>query len=105
MSEHQHASAPAAGRVIDPVCGMTVDPQATPHQHTHHGKPYFFCSGGCRTKFAAEPEKFLGAKAEPEPMPEDTVYTCPMHPGGPPDRAGELPDLRHGARAGRGDRR
>jgi len=80
MSEHQHASAPAAGRVIDPVCGMTVDPQATPHQHTHHGKPYFFCSGGCRTKFAAEPEKFLGAKAESQRMPENTVYTCPMHP-------------------------
>jgi P-type Cu+ transporter len=79
MSEHQHASAPAAGRVIDPVCGMTVDPQATPHQHTHHGKPYFFCSGGCRTKFAAEPEKFLGAKAESQRMPENTVYTCPMH--------------------------
>jgi len=80
MSEHQHAPAPAAGRVIDPVCGMTVDPQATPHRHTHQGKPYFFCSAGCRTKFAAEPQSYLGEKAKPEPMPEGTVYTCPMHP-------------------------
>jgi YHS domain-containing protein len=80
MSEHQHASAPAAGRVIDPVCGMTVNPQATPHKHTHHGTPYFFCSAGCRTKFTAEPAKYLDGKAKPEPMPEGTIYTCPMHP-------------------------
>ena len=80
MSEPHHASAPAAGRVIDPVCGMTVDPQVTPHRHTHQGKPHFFCSAGCRTRFAAEPEKFLGAKAAPEPMLDGTIYTCPMHP-------------------------
>src|SRR5262245_22339857 len=34
----------------DPVCGMTVDPQKTPHRATHAGTDYFFCSAGCRTK-------------------------------------------------------
>jgi len=66
----------------DPVCGMTVDPHTTPHRHSHHGKTYYFCSGGCRTKFAASPKKYLDPSArEPAaPVPEGTIYTCPMHP-------------------------
>jgi P-type Cu+ transporter len=66
----------------DPVCGMTVDPATTPHRHSHHGTDYFFCSGGCRTKFTADPEKYLDPAAR-EPtasMPADTIFTCPMHP-------------------------
>ncbi|AMN44342.1 heavy metal translocating P-type ATPase [Rhodoplanes sp. Z2-YC6860] len=59
---------------------MTVDPAATPHQHNHHGETYYFCSGGCRTKFAADPNKYLSPRAAAEPMPEGTIYTCPMHP-------------------------
>jgi Cu+-exporting ATPase len=60
---------------------MTVDPHTTPHRHTHHGHSYYFCSAGCRTKFAADPAKYLSPAArETEPVPEGTVYTCPMHP-------------------------
>ena len=82
MSEHaSSAGGVSAGGALDPVCGMTVDPQTTPHKHTHQGTPYFFCSAGCRTKFAAEPVKYLSGKpAETEPVPEGTIYTCPMHP-------------------------
>ena len=36
----QHA-APVAGGVKDPVCGMTVDPQTTPHRSTHAANDYF----------------------------------------------------------------
>ena len=75
-----HGAAPAAGSVIDPVCGMTVDPHTTPHRHTHQGHTYYFCSAGCRTKFAADPNKYLGDKRAEEPVPEGTIYTCPMHP-------------------------
>ena len=66
----------------DPVCGMTVDPATTPHRHVHRGQTYFFCSGGCRTKFAADPGKYLDPSArEPAaPMPAGTIFTCPMHP-------------------------
>jgi Cu+-exporting ATPase len=83
MDHHVHSegSPPAATGVIDPVCGMTVDPHKTPHRHTHHGHPYYFCSAGCRTKFAADPAKYLsGREKASEPVPEGTVYTCPMHP-------------------------
>src|ERR1700680_3000610 len=71
--------------VIDPGCGMTVDPHATAPRLTHQGRPYYFCSAGCRTKFAADPGKYLASDARagagaPEPIPEGTIYTCPMHP-------------------------
>ena len=78
---HSDGHRPPATGVIDPVCGMTVDPHTTPHRHTHHGHPYYFCSAGCRTKFAADPAKYLAPEASDAPdVPAGTVYTCPMHP-------------------------
>ncbi|WP_334164138.1 heavy metal translocating P-type ATPase [Phenylobacterium sp.] len=78
---HHPAPAADAHAVIDPVCGMTVDPHATPHRAEHHGQPYYFCSAGCRTKFTADPERYLSAeKAQAPEAPPGTIYTCPMHP-------------------------
>ncbi|TGQ65613.1 heavy metal translocating P-type ATPase [Mesorhizobium sp. M00.F.Ca.ET.186.01.1.1] len=55
-------TAPDSGAVLrDPVCGMTVDAAAGKPTSEHGGRLYHFCSEGCRTKFAAEPEKFLTA--------------------------------------------
>ena len=76
--DHRHDAA-AAGDAIDPVCGMTVDPHAAKHRHQHEGRIYYFCSAGCRTKFAGDPRKYLGPRA-PEKVPEGTIYACPMHP-------------------------
>jgi P-type Cu+ transporter len=80
-AHHHHGAPTSQSKALDPVCGMTVDPQTTPHRHVHHGETHYFCSGGCRTRFAADPAKYLtpGANA-PEPMPAGTIYTCPMHP-------------------------
>jgi Cu+-exporting ATPase len=57
---------------------MTVDPHTAKHRADYHGHPYYFCSAGCRTKFVNGPQKYLDAR-EPEPVAEDSVYTCPMH--------------------------
>ncbi len=65
--------------VLDPVCGMTVDPATAKHKSEHAGHPYFFCSAGCKTKFEANPAKYLGPR-EPEPVIEGAIYTCPMDP-------------------------
>ena len=66
--------------VIDPVCGMTVDPAKTAHHSEYQGAEYHFCSAGCKTKFSADPERYLsGEPVSQEPMPEGTIYTCPMH--------------------------
>jgi Cu+-exporting ATPase len=68
--------------VKDPVCGMTVDPAKTAHHAEHADVTYHFCSAGCRTKFVAEPAKYLQPKPalRAEPVPAGTIYTCPMHP-------------------------
>jgi Cu+-exporting ATPase len=72
-------SATATG-ILDPVCGMTVDPHSAKHRADYHGRTYYFCSARCREKFAAEPERFLDDQVADDPVPEGTVYTCPMHP-------------------------
>jgi Cu+-exporting ATPase len=69
-----------AHMATDPVCGMTFDPHAGKPAISFGGRSYFFCSEGCRKKFAAEPERYLDKKGEPEPLPSGTLYTCPMHP-------------------------
>ncbi|WP_326893363.1 heavy metal translocating P-type ATPase (plasmid) [Rhizobium beringeri] len=48
--------------IRDPVCGMTIDPQAGKPSLEHEGRTYHFCSEGCRTKFAAAPQDYLTAK-------------------------------------------
>jgi P-type Cu+ transporter len=100
-------------RVLDPVCGMKVDPAATPHTHEHGGETFHFCSAGCERKFAAEPEKYLAARdgekgacchghhghdhGQKPPAPaareneKGTKYTCPMHPEIVQDGPGSCP--------------
>jgi Cu+-exporting ATPase len=80
MDQSVHSNNVAA-TAIDPVCGMTVDPATSRHRHTHHRHSYYFCSTGCRRKFAADPEKYLDKHTAPsDAMPDGTIYTCPMHP-------------------------
>lgn len=87
MSDHgqaccgSHAKGAGEEPVRDPVCGMTVDPQAGKPTAEYQGRRYHFCCEGCRKKFEADPENYLGDRPEPEPMPQGTKYTCPMHPG------------------------
>ena len=79
-----HASLDTAHRgtaVIDPVCGMQVDPLTTAHHATHAGSEYHFCSARCRGKFVTDPGTYLSPSATtPEAAPAGTIYTCPMHP-------------------------
>ena len=74
----KHPAAP----VIDPVCGMTVDPATTAHHAEYDGSDFYFCSAGCRTKFVADPSRYLDKAVRPEatPAPAGTIFTCPMHP-------------------------
>src|SRR5690348_15832881 len=86
-------------KVIDPVCGMKVDP-VSPRggTHVHDGRTYAFCNPRCREKFAAAPERYLaerpaahgadhahahGAHASlsaAAPAPPGTEWICPMDP-------------------------
>lgn len=74
---------------IDPVCGMTVDPEHAAGSVEHEGKTYYFCSTHCVHRFRENPEAFLnkpavqpiGITRQPAAKPKpDQKYTCPMHP-------------------------
>ena len=60
---HDHHDTHTQDEVIrDPVCGMTVDPDAGKPSLQYRGRTFHFCSNGCRTKFEAAPENYLTAK-------------------------------------------
>src|SRR5215216_1987148 len=83
QDDHRGRPVESEHRVKDPVCGMWVDPHTAKHRAEHGGHPYYFCSAGCRAKFLADPARYLdpaAAAAKAEPVPEGTIYTCPMHP-------------------------
>ena len=96
----------------DPVCGMDVDPERTPHRHEHQGRTYYFCAAGCRDRFAAAPSRYLTPVPAPAPVPVAVAvavavnvnvrssapppampptWTCPMHPEIVRDGPGSCP--------------
>ena len=46
--------------MVDPVCGMTVEPESAAAAWEHQGTAYYFCSVGCMERFRKDPEHFLG---------------------------------------------
>ena len=96
--DHGHSCCATGGvrnnnAVIDPVCGMSVDPAKTAHRARHAGDEYYFCSSRCREKFVADPGQYVnaGESEPPPPAPPGTIYTCPMHPEIRQDHPGSCP--------------
>ena len=95
-----------ADALKDPVCGMTVTAQS-PHVHEYEGKPVYFCSAGCKTKFVADPVQVhatpaggrRGCRGRRAGRRRDDLH-LPDAPGDPPGPSRQLPEVRHGARAG-----
>lgn len=76
MIEQKSVSMP----VIDPVCGMQVNPSDAAGKREYQGETYYFCGLDCAAKFWANPDRYLKPK-EPSPLAgEQAEYTCPMHP-------------------------
>ncbi len=49
--------------VKDPVCGMEISRTATSEEFVYQDKAYIFCSGSCREKFEAEPDKYVNTQS------------------------------------------
>ena len=49
-------------QVVDPVCGMTVDPAMAAARTTFKGAHIYFCAEGCKKAFDADPVKFVRAR-------------------------------------------
>ena len=89
---------------LDPICGMTVDPNRAAGSYEYQGKTYYFCSTHCLHRFREDPEKYLHKSAAPvqigskpaqiESKPVQKPgqkYTCPMHPEIVRDAPGSCP--------------
>src|SRR3954470_860600 len=94
-------------RVIDPACGMAVDPAKAAGSSDFGGESYWFCSAGCKAAFDADPAKYTGAptgamgdahhdhhahRAAPRPVVQLTLGTA-RHNGSTADGAAERIDL------------
>jgi Cu+-exporting ATPase len=67
--------------VVDPVCGMTIDPADAVGHFDYKGRTYYFCAESCLEQFRDDPEQFLNPAARPAPAADlEAEYTCPMHP-------------------------
>ncbi|KXF77442.1 copper-transporting ATPase [Paramesorhizobium deserti] len=90
---HKHGAAHSDdGLVRDPVCGMTVDPNAGKPTAEYEGQVFHFCSAGCKTKFHADPARYAsGEPVQQEPAKPGALYTCPMHPEIIRDKPGSCP--------------
>ena len=70
--------------VIDPVCGMKVDPARAAATIPWKGTDYSFCGKGCAAKFEADPERYLtkttGPPVAPTAAEASAEYICPMDP-------------------------
>jgi Cu+-exporting ATPase len=95
--------------VIDPVCGMSIDPADAVDHQDHAGTTHYFCNPGCARRFRADPERYLAARHPAAPsdsrslpvvvesgpvaraQPSGRRYTCPMHPEVVSDRPGSCP--------------
>ena len=115
-SHHGPTVAAQTPELRDPVCGMTVKADTT-HRLMHAGREVLFCSAGCKTRFAADPAKYLVAdsktpgtgtpagrqghqharQARGEAPKHAAVaaaggqWTCPMHPEIVRDGPGSCP--------------
>lgn len=47
----------------DPVCGMEVEEKMAAGTSEYRGTTYYFCNPGCKDRFDANPEKFLGKES------------------------------------------
>jgi Cu+-exporting ATPase len=52
-------SAKSKKTVVDPVCGMAVDPEIADYSAEIAGETYYFCADGCRKSFVKNPQNFL----------------------------------------------
>ena len=57
---HDRSVVPSAPAVaVDPVCGMEIAVDTAKETALHEGRTYSFCCAGCRSRFEADPARYL----------------------------------------------
>lgn len=49
-------------KVTDPVCHMMIDPADAAGSSTHKKQTYYFCATSCKTRFDANPTRYVQGK-------------------------------------------
>ena len=57
---------------IDPVCGMAVSRSDVSGESTYQGKPYYFCSPGCKERFDADSARYVIPRRRDDSWEETT---------------------------------
>jgi Cu+-exporting ATPase len=60
---------------LDPICGMSVNTADAKHVFDYRGTTYYFCCAGCKSKFSADPQKYM------QPMHKDQSPPTPTSRG------------------------
>lgn len=55
-------AAAGTGFAVDPVCGMTVDIETSPHRWEYDGRSWVFCDRSCRDAFARDPMAYMESR-------------------------------------------
>jgi len=79
---HDHDTDASPTTVIDPVCGMTVDPHQAAASSNYEGTAYHFCSTHCQHKFEANPRRFVKQPAATTIDPVCGMKVDPRHSAG-----------------------
>ena len=69
MATGQQAE-PQTHKLMDPVCGLRVDPATAAGSSHYAGRAFYFHSAACKAEFDARPERFAargGGDAAPQP--------------------------------------
>ncbi|MGD9621619.1 MAG: heavy metal translocating P-type ATPase [Mycolicibacterium sp.] len=56
----------ATQKVMDPVCGMTIDPASAAATAEYAGDTFYFCSQHCHDTFTADPAAYAGQPSDDE---------------------------------------
>ena len=48
----------ATEKVVDPICGMSIDPSKAAATREHDGQTFYFCSEHCAATFDADPHRY-----------------------------------------------
>ena len=71
----------AAHMATDPVCGMKVDMGARgPSFDPCAATPTISARQAAGRNSPRDPERYLTKRGDAKPLPQGTLYTCPMHP-------------------------
>jgi P-type Cu+ transporter len=62
--EEQEETTMAPTTTVDPICGMTVNPETAAASREVDGVTYYFCSTHCATTFDADPARYTTASAK-----------------------------------------